>query len=121
MMVPAGRRPVRPEKRAADSSGADEARCADPAGATAGDACDLRAIPRVEHLSKSRVGRCAMSASRRLYIVGKALVGRKAESEPSALLMAIGTGLVILTFGAVWFVFLRGLTAVGRMLMLWHF
>jgi hypothetical protein len=46
-------------------------------------------------------------------------VGRKADADPSALLMSIGTGLLIVTFGAVWFV--RGLTALGRMLMVWHF
>jgi hypothetical protein len=48
-------------------------------------------------------------------------VGRKAGAGPSALLVSIGTGLLIVTFGAVWFVFLRGLTALGRMLMVWHF
>jgi hypothetical protein len=37
------------------------------------------------------------------------------------LLASLGTGLVILAFGSVWFVFLRGLTALGRMLMVWHF
>ncbi|HTF77307.1 MAG TPA: hypothetical protein VK620_23845 [Bradyrhizobium sp.] len=32
--------------------------------------------------------------------------------------MSINTGLVILAFGAAWLAFLRGLTALGRMLML---
>jgi hypothetical protein len=37
------------------------------------------------------------------------------------LLAIISTGLVILAFGGVWFLFLRGATALGTMLMLWHF
>jgi hypothetical protein len=78
------------------------------------------ALPRPEPLSKSIVGHCAMIANRRLRIVATPF-SRKAESEPSALLASIGTGLVILAFGAAWFVFLRGLTALGRMLMVWHF
>jgi hypothetical protein len=61
-----------------------------------------------------------MIANRRLHVVATP-VSRKAESGPSALLASIGTGLVILAFGGAWFVFLRGLTALGRMLMVWHF
>ena len=61
-----------------------------------------------------------MSANRRLHVV-KTLVGRNAESDPSASLETIGTGIVILAFGVVWFLFLHGLTALGRMLMVWHF
>jgi hypothetical protein len=72
-----------------------------------------------EHLSESGVGRCSMTANRRLQAVLRTPVGRKADADPSALLMSIGTGLLIVTFGAVWFV--RGLTALGRMLMVWHF
>ena len=62
-----------------------------------------------------------MIANRRLQVAVKMPVGRKAGADPSALLISIGTGLLIVAFGAVWFVFLRGLTALGRMLMVWHF
>ena len=62
-----------------------------------------------------------MTANRRLQVVVKTPVSRKAEADPSALLASIGTGLVIVTFGAVWFAFLHGLTALGRMLMIWQF
>jgi hypothetical protein len=55
----------------------------------------------------------------RVHVALQAPVSRKAD--PSALLASLGTGLVILAFGSVWFVFLRGLTALGRMLMVWHF
>jgi hypothetical protein len=48
-------------------------------------------------------------------------VSGKTEPDPSVLLAIISTGLVILAFGGVWFLFLRGATALGRMLMLWHF
>ncbi len=53
--------------------------------------------------------------------VAKARVSRWADPDPSPLMAGLGTGLVILAFGSVWFVFLRGLTALGRMLMVWHF
>jgi hypothetical protein len=62
-----------------------------------------------------------MTANRSRHIVVKTQVSRKAEPDPSAWLVSINTGLVILAFGAAWFVFLRGLTALGRMLMVWHF
>jgi hypothetical protein len=62
-----------------------------------------------------------MTANPGLHAVAETPVSRKVESHPPALPGAIGTGLVILAFGAVWFVFLRGLTALGRMLMIWHF
>jgi hypothetical protein len=62
-----------------------------------------------------------MTANPGLHAAGETPVSRKAESDPPALLAAIGTGLAILAFGAVWFAFLRGLTALGRMLMIWHF
>ena len=62
-----------------------------------------------------------MTANRRLQAVVRMPVGRKAGADPSPLLASIGTGLLIVAFGAVWFVFLRGLTALGRMLMVWHF
>jgi hypothetical protein len=76
---------------------------------------------RTEHLFESSVGPSAMTANPRLHAVAETPVSRKVESHPPALPGAIGTGLVILAFGAVWFVFLRGLTALGRMLMIWHF
>jgi hypothetical protein len=62
-----------------------------------------------------------MTANRRLLAVVRTPIGRKTDADPSALLAIIGTGLLIVGFGAVWFVFLRGLTALGRMLMVWHF
>jgi len=61
-----------------------------------------------------------MFANRRTQIFATSL-SRKAESYPSALLASVGTGVMILGFGAAWFAFLRGLTALGRMLMVWHF
>jgi hypothetical protein len=76
---------------------------------------------RTEHLLESSVGRCTMTANPGLHAVGETPASRKVESHPPALPGAIGTGLAILAFGAVWFVFLRGLTALGRMLMIWHF
>lgn len=79
-----------------------------------------RAVPPTEHLSKWRVRRFTMIANRIQRIAMKT-VGRKPESDPSAWLAGVGNGVVILAFGAAWFVFLRGLTAVGRMLMVWHF
>jgi hypothetical protein len=62
-----------------------------------------------------------MMFQRRLQVVAKTRVSRRAEADPSILLASLGTGLLILTFGLAWFVFLRGLTALGRMLMVWHF
>jgi hypothetical protein len=62
-----------------------------------------------------------MTANLGLHAVAETPASRKVESDPPALPGAISTGLVILAFGAVWFVFLRGLTALGRMLMIWHF
>jgi hypothetical protein len=48
-------------------------------------------------------------------------VSRKTEPDPSALLASINNGLMILAFGGAWFVFLQGLTALGRVLKVWHF
>lgn len=62
-----------------------------------------------------------MIANRRVNVAVGTPVSRKAAADPSALLASLGTGLLILAFGSVWFVFLRGLTALGRMLMVWHF
>jgi hypothetical protein len=62
-----------------------------------------------------------MTANRRRQVVVKTQVSRKAEADPSAWLVSINTGLLILTFGAAWLVFLHGLTALGRMLLVWHF
>jgi hypothetical protein len=42
-------------------------------------------------------------------------------ADPSVWLASINTGLVILAFGAVWVVVLRGPTALGRMPMVSHF
>jgi hypothetical protein len=75
----------------------------------------------MEHLFESGVGRWIMTANPRLHAVAETPVSRKVESHPPALLGAISTGLAILAFGAVWFAFLRGLTALGRVLMIWHF
>jgi hypothetical protein len=66
-----------------------------------------------------------MTANSKAQIALKTPVDRKVDPAPSPLLASLGTGLAtglaILVFGAVWFVFLRGLTALGRMLMVWHF
>jgi hypothetical protein len=62
-----------------------------------------------------------MTENRRRQFVVKTQVSRKAEADASAWLVSINTGLLILAFGAAWFVFLRGLTALGRMLLVWHF
>jgi hypothetical protein len=62
-----------------------------------------------------------MTANRRPQAVARTPLGPKAEADPSAWPVSIGTGLLILSFGVVWFVFLHGLTALGRMLMVWHF
>jgi hypothetical protein len=62
-----------------------------------------------------------MTANSRVQIALKTPVDRKVDPAPSLLLASLGTALAILAFGAVWFVFLRGLTALGRMLMVWHF
>jgi hypothetical protein len=62
-----------------------------------------------------------MIANRRVHVAVEAPVSRKAAFDSSALLASFGTGLLILAFGSVWFVFLRGLTALGRMLAVWHF
>ena len=67
------------------------------------------------------VTRSVMTENRRVHLAVEASASRKAAPDPSALVASLGTGLVILAFGSVWFVFLRGLTALGRMLMVWHF
>ena len=80
---------------------------------------------RREHLGGWRISHCAMTANSRVQIALKTPDDRKVDPAPSPLLASLGTGLAtglaILVFGAVWFVFLRGLTALGRMLMVWHF
>lgn len=65
--------------------------------------------------------RWTLRHDRKPQVVVKTRVSRKAEPDASARLVSINTGLVMLAFGAAWFVFLRGLTALGRMLMVWHF
>ena len=62
-----------------------------------------------------------MTANSKVQIALKTPVDRKVDPAPSPWLASLATGLAILAFGAVWFVFLRGLTALGRMLMVWHF
>lgn len=74
-----------------------------------------------------------MTANSKVQIALKTPVDRKVDPAASPLPASLGaglgaglgtglgTGLAILAFGAVWFVFLRGLTALGRMLMVWHF
>jgi hypothetical protein len=62
-----------------------------------------------------------MRTNRRLPVIAKTPVNGRAAPDPSAWLANIGTGFGILAFGVLWFVFLRGLTALGRLLMVWHF
>jgi hypothetical protein len=62
-----------------------------------------------------------MIIQRKLQVAAKTEVSRKVDSDPSALVASLGTALGILAFGLVWFVFLRGLTALGRMLTVWPF
>jgi hypothetical protein len=62
-----------------------------------------------------------MTANSKVQIALKTPVDRKVGPAPSPLLASLATALAILAFGAVWFVFLRGLTALGRLLMVWHF
>ena len=62
-----------------------------------------------------------MIIQRKLQVAAKTPVSRKADSDPSALVASLGTALGVLAFGLVWFVFLRGLTALGRMLTVWPF
>jgi hypothetical protein len=62
-----------------------------------------------------------MIIQRKLQVAAKTEVGRKVDSDPSALVASLGTALGVLAFGLVWFVFLRGLTALGRMLTVWPF
>jgi len=85
-----------------------------------------RPVPRRrEHLGGWRISHCAMTANSKAQIALKNPADRKVDPAPSPWLASLGTGLAtglaILVFGAVWFVFLRGLTALGRMLMVWHF
>jgi hypothetical protein len=61
-----------------------------------------------------------MATKRNLQVI-ETLLNRKNVRDPSALLASINTGLRILVFGGAWFVFLQGLTALGRMLKVWHF
>ena len=48
-------------------------------------------------------------------------VSRKNLPDPPALLASINNALMILVFGGAWFMFLQGLTALGRMLKVWPF
>jgi hypothetical protein len=61
-----------------------------------------------------------MTTKRNLQVV-ETPVRRRAGPDPSALLASINAGFVILVFGCAWFVFLQGLTALGRTLKVWHF
>ncbi len=58
---------------------------------------------------------------RNLRIMETRVENQRAESDQSPLLTILGIGLIIFAFGGVWFLLLRGLTALGRMLLLWHF
>ena len=58
---------------------------------------------------------------RNLRIVETRVEDRRVESDQSPLLTILGIGLIIFAFGGVWYLLLRGLTAFGRMLLLWHF
>jgi hypothetical protein len=48
-------------------------------------------------------------------------IARKAKPDRSVMMVGVTTGFGILAFGVVWFAFLRGLTALGRILMVWQF
>ena len=48
-------------------------------------------------------------------------IARKASPDRSVMMASVRTGFGILVFGVVWFAFLRGLTALGRILMVWQF
>jgi hypothetical protein len=48
-------------------------------------------------------------------------IARKASIDRSVMMVSVRTGFRLLVFGAVWFAFLRGLTALGRILMVWQF
>jgi hypothetical protein len=48
-------------------------------------------------------------------------IARKAKPDRSVMMESVRTGFGILAFGVVWFAFLRGLTALGRILMVWQF
>ncbi len=48
-------------------------------------------------------------------------VSRRNEADQPALLASINNGLMILAFGGAWFMFLQGLTALGRVLKVWPF
>jgi hypothetical protein len=61
-----------------------------------------------------------MATKQNLQVVETPASGKNGP-DPSALLASINTGLVILVFGGAWFVFLHGLTTLGRMLKVWHF
>ena len=48
-------------------------------------------------------------------------IARKATPDRSVMIVSVRTGFGILAFGVVWFAFLRGLTALGRILVVWQF
>jgi hypothetical protein len=48
-------------------------------------------------------------------------IAREATPDRSVTMVSVRTGFGILAFGVVWFAFLRGLTALGRILMVWQF
>jgi hypothetical protein len=60
-------------------------------------------------------------ATKRNLQVTETSVSRKNMLDPPALFASINTGLMILVFGGAWFMFLQGLTALGRVLKVWHF
>ena len=61
-----------------------------------------------------------MATKQNLQVV-ETSVRRENEPDPPALLESINSGLMILAFGGAWFVFLQGLTALGRVLKVWPF
>jgi hypothetical protein len=61
-----------------------------------------------------------MATKQNLRVV-ETSVSRKDLPDSPPLLARINNGLMILAFGGAWFMFLQGLTALGRMLKVWHF
>jgi len=48
-------------------------------------------------------------------------IARKARPDRSVMMVSVRSGFGLLVFSAVWFAFLRGLTTLGRILMVWQF
>jgi hypothetical protein len=61
-----------------------------------------------------------MATKQNLQVV-ETSASRKNLPDSPALLASINTALMILVFGGAWFMFLQGLTALGRMLKVWPF